>query len=500
MKNEVERSNYVQVAIVGGGVAGSTVAIHLAELGVSLALLEKSESLVNGPPICHLHAGGNLYREISSKQCLELLEQSINTVRLFPHTINRRPTVIATPLSDDGNPNDIIERLKLVKSCYQTLVAKDSRNQVLGNPEQYFKSYSQAELQTLALSKQPKHPLTLDDWMIPFAQNAELDRLKYPVISVQEYGWSVFRLAASASLILEQMDKCDVKTNTTLIRTQFIDGMWLLTYQDSNGQERQMYAEHLVNACGYQTGTVDDQASYKRNRMVEFKAAYMTHWEACNQQWPEVIFHGPRGTAKGMAQLTPYANGVFQLHGMTENITLFKDGLVSSTSESAQPNLPERLKGKLAKGWSNEATMERTSRAIGHMEQFIPTFGSATKLSKPLYGAQQIPGSDATLRSTDVTFEEQNYARVEVVKGSSALDAAKKLVAHWSLCLAKESSIENTHPTALALSYQDVETKALELAIERSYPKELALLAGAVDTVTSELVTKEPSPLAPCVL
>ncbi len=71
-------------AIIGGGIAGSTVAMHLAELGVNVTLLEKGTSLVAGPPICHLHAGGNLYREISETQCVDLLKQSIDTARFYP--------------------------------------------------------------------------------------------------------------------------------------------------------------------------------------------------------------------------------------------------------------------------------------------------------------------------------------------------------------------------------------------------------------------------------
>ncbi|QSA20474.1 FAD-dependent oxidoreductase, partial [Vibrio furnissii] len=65
------------VAIIGGGVAGATAAVHMSELGLNVLLLEKGPGLVNGPPICHLHAGGNLYREISQQQCIELLRQSI---------------------------------------------------------------------------------------------------------------------------------------------------------------------------------------------------------------------------------------------------------------------------------------------------------------------------------------------------------------------------------------------------------------------------------------
>ncbi|MGF1719393.1 FAD-dependent oxidoreductase [Vibrio kyushuensis] len=479
MENEVQSLKRVKVAVIGGGVSGSTAAVHLSELGISVALIEKGEGLVNGPPICHLHAGGNLYREISAQQCLELLEQSINTVRLFPHTINRRPTVIATPLTDEGNPNDILHRLDIIKDCYEKLITRDPKNEVLGKPEHYFKSYSKSQLVKLRQKQQGENPIELDDWVIPFAQHTNLDALKYPVIAVQEYGWSVFRLAASASLILEQVKSCEVMTQTTLIRAQFDGGSWLLTYQDSEHETKQIRCDYLVNACGYQTGTVDDKADYQRKRMVEFKAAYLTKWASCEQQWPEVIFHGPRGTSKGMAQLTPYANGIFQLHGMTEEITLFKDGLASSTSDSAQPKLPCRLVGKINTGWPDDVMAERTLKAVHHMEQFIPSFGSAEMVAKPLYGAQQIPGTDSTLRSTDVSFEPQNYARIEVVKGSSALEAARKLVTNWGLKQDTKASVEELHPVSLSLSYQDVETKAKELAAARSYPIELAMLTGS---------------------
>ena len=50
------------VGIIGGGVAGSTIALHLSKKGVNTILFESGPSLVNGPPMCHLHAGGNLYR------------------------------------------------------------------------------------------------------------------------------------------------------------------------------------------------------------------------------------------------------------------------------------------------------------------------------------------------------------------------------------------------------------------------------------------------------
>lgn len=46
-----------RIAIIGGGIAGATAAVHLGELGLNVVLMEKSAGLVSGPPICHLHAG-----------------------------------------------------------------------------------------------------------------------------------------------------------------------------------------------------------------------------------------------------------------------------------------------------------------------------------------------------------------------------------------------------------------------------------------------------------
>ncbi|MDF4307051.1 FAD-dependent oxidoreductase, partial [Vibrio parahaemolyticus] len=111
MKSEFLSHKDKHIAVVGGGVAGATAAIHFAELGFKVSVIEKGVSLVNGPPICHLHAGGNLYREISEQQCLDLLTQSIDTIRLYPHSLNIRPTIIAVPHSDGGDPFALLPRL-----------------------------------------------------------------------------------------------------------------------------------------------------------------------------------------------------------------------------------------------------------------------------------------------------------------------------------------------------------------------------------------------------
>ncbi|MCW8329976.1 NAD(P)-binding protein [Photobacterium sp. SDRW27] len=480
----------LKVGIIGGGIAGSTIALRLAELGIDVELFEEGSSLVNGPPICHLHAGGNLYREISDQQCLTLLQQSIDTLRVFPHTANIRPTVIAIPERDAGEPEALLPRLALLQETYHGLVQQDSKNQVLGEPEYYYKVYYQDDLERLARSDTPSEPKNLDDWMIPVAKNLNLNEFKFPLILVQEYGLSVFRLAATAGLALEQLPACSVNTQAKVINIQQNESQnhWSITYQqyDASIKDHITHStdvDYLINACGYRTGTLDDMADLHRTRMVEFKAAFVTQWKERDGVWPEVIFHGERGTPNGMAQLTPYPDGYFQLHGMTEDITLFRKGLVSSSAQSAQPQLGSQFIRKLKEGWQNSDIETRTDRAIQHMAQFIPAYRSATVGGKPLFGAQQIPGDDPSLRAADISFAGSRYARTEIVKASSALSAANRLVQQFKnegllagfdddLAMA----LEQRFPVTSGLNQKDVITEAEKLASERSYPPALAQL------------------------
>ncbi|MEZ9874494.1 FAD-dependent oxidoreductase [Vibrio breoganii] len=477
----------LRVAVIGGGIAGSTAALHLAEQGIEVTLIEQSDGLVNGPPICHLHAGGNLYREISQQQCVDLLKQSIETVRLFPNAVNARPTVIATPLTDSSDPLSLLPRLSVIQESYQYLVEQDPLNCVLGKPEHYYSQYSRARLEALRESEQPQNPSSHDDWMIPFAQHVDLDNLKYPVLVVQEFGLSVFRLAASVTLTLEHHPKAQLMTGCRLEDARYVNNQWHLTYQPKQGDKKQLVVDYLVNSTGYKTGTIDDLTNQSQKRLVEFKSAFITHWENSGIHWPEVIFHGERGTPQGMAQLTPYSNGYFQVHGMTESITLFDKGLVASEEPSSQPRLPLELEAKITHGWPESAIQQRTQNAIGHMSQHIPTFTKATVGGKPLFGAQQIPGDDPRLRVADVSFTENNYARIELVKASSAFQAARKikdqlqgLHSFEQTPMASDISVEHAHPNLSALSPESIEVRAKQLARDRGYPEALAIQTGTL--------------------
>jgi hypothetical protein len=57
-----------------------------------------------------------------------------------------------------------------------------------------------------------------------------------------------------------------------------------------------------------------------------------------------------------MGQLTPYRDNIFQIHGMTEDITLFKDGLVKSNDNTSQPTFTGEINKILSEGWSTQTT------------------------------------------------------------------------------------------------------------------------------------------------
>lgn len=466
-----------KIAIVGGGIAGASVALYLAPRGLNITLFDKEKSLVSGPPMCHLHAGGNLYREIDDNQCKTLLKQSVELLRFYPYAIDFRPTVIATPTVDESSPDELLPRLTMLQHEYEKLIEEDPNNKVLGESAEYFKFYAKEEVLALKEKESVQNPHSLDEWMIPVVKNIELEKIKYPLIIVQEYGLNVFRISASATLGLQQYSNVSVKNETKVVDINKYENSFTITYKHENKELSEDF-DYLINAAGFRSGEIDDMLGIKRDRLVEFKAAYVTKCEKYDTLWPEVIFHGKRGTPQGMAQFTPYPNGYFQLHGMTKDITLFDDGLVRSNALSAQPKLDEKFIKKIDQGWCFTVTQSRTQAAIEHMAQYIPAFKDAKVASKPLYGAQQIPGEDADLRASEVSFEGERYARCEIVKASSILTMADAIVKKLIGLGFVDASFygQRDFSTAKHIKKEDIDKYAQQTCQEREYPPSLAFV------------------------
>ena len=456
-----------KIAIVGGGVAGTTSAIYLVKLGLDVTLFEQESSLISGPPFCHLHAGGNLYREISDEQCIKLLKQSIDFLKFYPFVVDYRPTVIALPTTDRQTPNQLLPRLELLTKEYEKLIQEDSSNRVLGEPSNYFKLYSREDLEKLKSKEILDEPKNLDDWLVNVAQNLDFNRVQFPLILVQEYGLNLFRLASGATLILENINSVTLRRDTKVDNIKKDKDNWLVSYNN-----REESFDYLINSAGFRTGKIDDMLGVPCRRMVEFKAAYVSHWKSKEKTlFPEIIFHGERGTPQGMGQFTPYPNGYFQLHGMTHNITLYNDGLVANTPISCQPQLKQNFIEKIEKSWSREEIEERTKSAIEHLSRFIPNFSEATVGSKPLFGVQQIPGDDPTLRVAEVSFPTKRYARCEIVKVSSVIDMVKAIQNN----LIELGYIEdnNSYISHNLLKEEEIDSLAQKLCKQRDYPTSL---------------------------
>jgi len=449
-----------KIAIIGGGIAGVSAALLLNE---NITLFEKRDSLIAGPPFCHLHAGGNLYPDLPLKECKQLLKESIDFAKIYPLSLDYRPTVVTFPKTCKKEPSEYIKKLEDIKKEYEFLIQKDSSNKILGEPSEYYKIYNLEDIKKLAQKEIPNEPKTLDDWMISVSKYINLDAIKFPVIMIQEYGLNMFTTSASAVLLLANKPNLELKLNTEVFDVKRVGEQFVVSYSSGDALLQEKF-DYVINAAGFLSGKIDDTLGYVRPKLVEFKAAYVTKWQN-DTKFPEIIFHGQRGTAQGMAQFTPYSGNYFQLHGMSKEITLFKNGLVQSANGSSYAKLDKSFLEKIDFGWSEDEAKLRTKRAIEHFKEYIPKFAKEAKVTTtPLFGAQQIPGNNPELRAAEVSFE-QNYARCEIVKVSSAIAMTKEI--------AKRFNLNYTTKFIKDLKPQEVQTVAKKIAKSRGYPENL---------------------------
>ncbi|BCD61384.1 hypothetical protein NitYY0826_C0229 [Nitratiruptor sp. YY08-26] len=461
----------MKIAIIGGGVAGASVAIYLRKLGLKPTLFEKKPMLIAGPPACHLHAGGNLYPDIDDTQRKQLLKESIEFLRFYPQAIEKRPTLLAIPKHISIDIDELIQRTKKLALYYKELIEKDPANRVLGEPQEYFLTFSKDEVVALQGKTPKKVPKTPGEWLIPFANEIDINKLKFPVILVQEYGINIFRLSAIAQLLLQD---ADVRYETSVVDVKR-SGDSFIVISKCNNACKEEYFDFLINAAGFESGMIDDFLGYYRERIVEFKAAYIAKY--CDDYlYPEMIFHGIRGTDKGMAQFTPYPAGYYQLHGMRKDITLFEDGVAKSEPPSSQPKLPLKYIEFIEKGFNPDLAIKRTQKAIWYVSRYLPPFADATPTPTPLFGAQQVPGRDLSLRAAEVSFEGDRYARCEIVKVSSIFTMADAIVGKLIKLQALPHTTQGVRVEGELLDEKLIDDLAQEIAKKRGYPQEMAKL------------------------
>jgi len=112
----------------------------------------------------------------------------------------------------------------------------------------------------------------------------------------------------------------------------------------------------------------------------------------------------------------------------------------------------------------------KTTRAIEHLSRFIPSFSTAKPTPKPLFGAQQIPGEDPTLRVAEVSFPIPHYARCEIVKVSSVLDMVRAILADLH---DTQADMKKVYAYLETLKEERIDAYAKRLCKERHYPASL---------------------------
>jgi len=119
---------------------------------------------------------------------------------------------------------------------------------------------------------------------------------------------------------------------------------------------------------------------------------------------------------------------------------------------------------------------QRTKSAIKHLSQFIPAFSHAEVGSKPLFGAQQIPGDDPTLRVAEVSFPTERYARCEIVKVSSVIDMIDAIIEQFIQLGFLDKSVQGERDFTYlkSLTEDKIVHSAQALCKERDYPLCLA--------------------------
>lgn len=111
-----------------------------------------------------------------------------------------------------------------------------------------------------------------------------------------------------------------------------------------------------------------------------------------------------------------------------------------------------------------------------HVGQFVPAFTEATVGARPLFGAQQIPGDDPTLRVAEVSFPLPAYARCEIVKVSSSIDMVKAIVSEMVALgyLAPEALTYKAWMHTQLVEEQELKVYAKEICTDRGYPVSMA--------------------------
>jgi hypothetical protein len=279
------------VAIVGGGIAGTTAAILLAKHGVKVDLYEKNPRIFmeSSKIPAHLYAG-TMYFNLGSDTVKHCMEDAFQFANRLPFAVNPRPTVAAIAVEDEREPKDMIAACEANRSLYVELLSKEKFKPVFGAPEEFCQSFTRKDLERLR--EVTEISPEVNPWMVSFAKNTQLDSLKYPVLLMQEFGLDM-RFAAGyfEELIEEEIERGNLRfyTNSQVLSAKFEEGRVWIQIDDGNKVQSPITRDYslLVDASGRNLGRLESNLGIAESRYIDVKVAgLLVSNQVRDPQWP----------------------------------------------------------------------------------------------------------------------------------------------------------------------------------------------------------------------
>jgi hypothetical protein len=384
------------IAIVGGGIAGTLAALKLSKVkGSYVDLYEQNNGILQGPPYCHLHAGGFLYPEISSKDSQALFKHALDFAMSFPDHIVKRPSVIAYRSCSNFSTSKLIYKCKTIR--YQYACSNESP---FGNPELFYAIYNLEDFQhvkeygCLPNSDDPAR-VYHDPYVLQFCKLLDdANAIKFPFVSVCEPGINKKSLEAC---LREEVSR----SNISLVLNHHVRSLSKSKVDD------QVY-DIIVNATGYQCSELVPATT---NEIIEKKSSWYIRSSLCNTNLPEIAIIGERSSNNGMVQISPVPNDsyLFQVHCMTNDSTVIQkwDGKGHGPITRIMPLTEIETRGNVA---------------VSIMSDLFSAFNDSVVnkvRSIELCGIQRIACDDINNRVSSLV-QENGYFEIRLVKAMSA--------------------------------------------------------------------------------
>lgn len=386
-----------KVAIVGGGIGGVFTAIQLAKRqNTKVDVYEKNNGILQGPPYCHLHAGGFLYPEISTIDSQALFCHAAMFAEYFSEAIVRRPCIIAYNKHSNYNTFDLLHKCKVIKYLYNCWHGLHGSTP-FGPIDNFYCAYYKDDViyykenGCMPSNDNPANKFH-DQYASAFFELLDdIDSIKYPFVSVCEF---IIDQAAVESQLVNEFNKCDI----TLHKNTFVQNIL---------QQLQSHYDVIIDCTG--RGSTSESPS-ESPILAEYKSSWLVKCPR-GANFPEIAIVGERGTYNGTLQITPIGTHTCQVHYMSHTSTIIK----------------EYTHGDEILPVSNKNLRIRANIAIDKVKRFSKYFCDIFEIhsTRNTGGIQRVVGNSAENRVSSVYLSEKGVIHMKLVKAMSVVYLSK---------------------------------------------------------------------------